>query len=321
MRIEQGIISSTCAPDPVPWAAVLPTQYDGNTALPLCLFLHGGTGSHRDLIGLGSLFEAWFSSGALPPMVVATAGTGPLDYYLDFPDGSKRWETFLATEFLSQMRGRFAVGTDRASTLLAGMSMGGLGALKIAFADPELFHAVAVLEPTIEPSLDTATTTGRNRYFFYPGNGPAILTGPDRDPALVAANNPANRAIDNADAIRDSGLAIYIDAADHDTLNLMDGAEFLHRVLWDLDISHEYHLVRGADHVGASVVPRLSEAFGFLGESLGPAVPDPAAAGLRSQLRSLWEAAAESDPTMHRRYGRLLTAPSTRLSAGATKAD
>jgi len=305
MRVEESTVRTRCAPEPVPYAVVLPAAYDTSKALPLCVFLHGGTGSHTDLVGLQRLFEAWFSSGALPPMVIACASTGPLDYYLNFPDGSRRWETFITEDFLTHLRETYKVDPAPASTLLAGMSMGGMGALKIAFARPEAFHAVAALEPTIEPSLDTTTITLRNRFFFSPGNGPAILTGDDRDPALVAANNPANRAVANAEAIRESGLAIYFDVGDDDCLNLMDGAEFLHRTLWDLDISHEYHLVRGADHVGASVVPRLSEAFGFLGASLARPVPDPAAAGLRTQLAPLWEAGASVDPTMARRFGPL----------------
>ena len=87
----------------------------------------------------------------------------------------------------------------------------------------------------------------RNRLHHSAG-GPPQLIGPSRDPSLWEANNPANRARANADQIRDSGLAIYLEAADRDFLNAHDGAEFLHNVLWDLDLSHEYHLVRGADH-------------------------------------------------------------------------
>ena len=33
-----------------------------------------------------------------------------------------------------------------------------------------------------------------------------------------------------------------------DFLNVHDGAEFPHRVLWDLDLWHEYRLVRNTDH-------------------------------------------------------------------------
>jgi S-formylglutathione hydrolase len=48
------------------------------------------------------------------------------------------------------------------------------------------------------------------------------------------------------------------------------GTEFVHRVLFDAGISHEYRLVKGADHVGASLVPRSLDAFAFIGRQLNP---------------------------------------------------
>jgi S-formylglutathione hydrolase len=94
------------------------------------------------------------------------------------------------------------------------------------------------------------------------------VVGDNRDPALFESNNPANRAVANAAVIRESGLAIYLEVGDEDALNLHDGTEFLHRVLWDLDIPHEYHLVRWADHVGPTLEPRLGEAMRWLGSVL-----------------------------------------------------
>jgi S-formylglutathione hydrolase len=35
-------------------------------------------------------------------------------------------------------------------------------------------------------------------------------------------------------------------------------------VLWELDLSHEYHLVRGADHGGPTMRPRLRTMFAWL---------------------------------------------------------
>ena len=70
--------------------------------------------------------------------------------------------------------------------------------------------------------------------------------------------------MDNAEDIRRSGLDIYLEVGDEDLLNLQDGAEFLHRILWDQDIPHEYHQVRWADHGGPSVNERLAEALCFL---------------------------------------------------------
>jgi S-formylglutathione hydrolase len=82
---------------------------------------------------------------------------------------------------------------------------------------------------------------------------------------VFAANNPANRAIANATEIRKHDLAIYLECGDDDFINVHDGAEYLHRVLWDLDISHEYRLTRGADHVGPTLIPRMREAYLWLG--------------------------------------------------------
>ena len=69
--------------------------------------------------------------------------------------------------------------------------------------------------------------------------GPRELLGATRDAALFESNNPASRACANAAFIRESGLAIYLEVGGDDFLNAHDGTEFLHRVLWDLEIAHE----------------------------------------------------------------------------------
>jgi len=68
---------------------------------------------------------------------------------------------------------------------------------------------------------------------------------------------------------------------------LFEGSEFLHRVLYDAGITHEYHLVRGADHLGRSVRPRSMEALQFLTRALIPPGPDPAAEHTRKALSVL----------------------------------
>jgi S-formylglutathione hydrolase len=184
--------------------------------------------------------------------------------------------------------------------------MGGYGALKSAFARPALFAAVAAVSPMIEPALDASAVRLRNRY-HYPAEVPQALLGPDRDPALYRADHPAARAQRNAAALRESGLPIYVDAAGDDALHAHDGAEHLHRVLWDLDLAHEYRLRRDSDHVGPDLLARLQDAFRWVGERLSPAVSDPAIdygrAALRAQLEPLRREAALRDPTFTRRCG------------------
>ena len=53
-------------------------------------------------------------------------------------------------------------------------------------------------------------------------------------------------------------------------LYLHEGTEFLHRILFDAGVGHEYRLVRGAEHVGPSLYPRLADAIGFIGRQIDP---------------------------------------------------
>jgi len=139
-----------------------------------------------------------------------------------------------------------------------GGSMGGFGALKLAFRHPEKFAAVAVFEPAIDAALEPSHLTFRNHKWAQSAGGQAgdlirqMWGGdaPEYDSLHYRLHNPASIANDNAVSIKESNLKIYIDVGDRDCLNLHDGAEFLHRVLWDHGIEHEYHLIHGADHVG-----------------------------------------------------------------------
>jgi S-formylglutathione hydrolase len=145
--------------------------------------------------------------------------------------------------------------------------MGGHGTLKIAFSRPDQYLAIAALEPAIEPGFTRDQSPRRSQIYIAQGVSMELL-GESASPALSEANSPAARLKQNADAIRASGMSIYLECGDNDALNLHDGTEFLHRTLWDLDISHEYHLVKDADHVGPSILERMSEAFRFLSQAI-----------------------------------------------------
>jgi S-formylglutathione hydrolase len=315
-------LSSQHLPAPVPYAVLAP---DCEEPPPLCILLLGGGGTRESLFDLQPLFDRWWTEGTVPPMIVATPTAG-LDYYMEDPAGPIRWDSFLAGDFLPHLR---SVCNVSQSTVMAGISGGGYGALKLAFARPHLFAAVAAMQPMLEPGLRESDVGPRNRLHHSAG-GPPRLIGPARDPSLWESNNPANRVRANAQQLRDSNLAIYLEAGDTDFLNAHDGAEFLHRALWDLDLSHEYHLVRGADHGGPTMRPRLHAMFAWFGSLWNSAPLDAAAeqtatawlqsgmqgkppAGatatrafvdfLRAGFEPLRTQAALSDPTTSRRFG------------------
>jgi S-formylglutathione hydrolase len=222
-------------------------------------------------------------------MVIVTPSAGR-SFYMDYRDGSQKWESFIIGPFLEHLREKFKVSRERNGTLLFGISMGGMGVLRLGFKYPDKFAGLAAIEPGIDPAFSWKDVKPRNR-FWRSDELMESIYGKPFDYAYWEANNPASIAVAQATKIRASGLGVYIECGDADSFNLHEATEFLHRVLWDNRIPHEYHLVRGADHVGRTIPARSREGLEFLARILNPPPPDPEAENLRRRLapmKRLW---------------------------------
>jgi S-formylglutathione hydrolase len=289
-QLVESKIETKLLPGPVEFNVLLPDGYDtAKEPLPLLFFLHGGGGDRSFLTRMRVIVDDMWKEGTLPKMVVVTPSAGR-SFYMDYKDGSQKWESFIVGPFLEHIRQTYKVTRERKGTLLFGISMGGLGGLRLAFKYPDRFEAVAALEPGIDPALKWKDVKPRNRFW----RGEALMEtifGKPFDEAYWEANNPASICLANADKIRALGLGVYIDAGDLDSFNLHEATEFMHRIMWDNKIPHEYHLVRGADHVGRTIRPRATEALEFLTRVLKPPPVDPEAEALKKQLEPMKRAA------------------------------
>lgn len=258
-------------------SVLLPPEFqpERDSDLPLLIWLHGGGGDRQQLVQTKRYIDEFFEQKVIPRMVFVSFSSSAFSGFL----GS--WETFIEDELPTAIAIRYQTRTDRNGVMIGGISMGGYGALKSAFRNPTRFLAVGAMEPSIEPTLTELPNFTRNTWT----RGPA--------PPLQPTDKPARQVHENAAAIRNSGLNIYIECGDEDYLNLHDGAEFLHRVLWDNDIRHEYHLVRWADHVGVSMPSRLNELFTFFAQSLAGGRADPVLLPINEKERRLLSQVSE----------------------------
>lgn len=261
-------VETAHVPGPVDVAVYLPAGYDAKRAqsYPLIIQLHGGGGSSANLTGMAETLEDGIKRGLVPPSVSVMPSAGR-SFYMDYRDGSQKWETFVVEDLLAWTRKSYNVPKGREGTLITGISMGGMGSLRIAFKHPDLFQAVASMEPGIEPALAFKDVKLRDRFWRDDALMQSIY-GKPVDEAYWAANNPATIA--SADPKRLVGLGIYLEAGDQDMFFLHHGTEFVHRILFDNGISHEYRLVKGAEHVGPSIAPRFLDALAFFGRVLNP---------------------------------------------------
>ena len=280
-QLVEGKFDSDLIPKSMEYAVLLPEGYGemkGN--LPLLYLLHGGGGEGPRMLSMTQqLFEQVWTDGRLPTLVVV-APSVTRSFYMDFRDGTQKWEQLLIGSFLSHMRKNYHVGQGREGLLACGISMGGMGALRLGFKYPELFTGIAALEPGIEPALSFKDIQFEDRFWRSDRLFEAIF-GKPVDEEYWARNNPASIAVRDAERIRASKLGIYLECGDEDSFGLHRGTEFLHRILSDNGILHEYHLVRGADHLGQTLGYRIQEALEFLGKLINPPPPDPVVENLR----------------------------------------
>ena len=271
-RFELAELDTELLSAPLEYAALTPGG--DREGLPLLYLLHGGGGSRDFLEQARPWIEAAWADGSLPRCVVVTPSVSR-SFYMNYRDGSERWEDAVVGPLLDHVRDQYGASSAQEDTALTGVSMGGMGGLRIAFKHPEKFGAVAALEPGIEPVLSFADIAVEDRFWRDDALFERIYGSPV-DEEYWKANNPANIALADPERLARSGLAIYLECGDKDRFGLDRGTEFLHRVLYDQRVSHEYRLVRGADHIGASLPARFADAFAFLGRVFEPPPPDPA---------------------------------------------
>ncbi len=288
--ISTSLVTKKLPSGVLQYAVWEPPGYTPGQAVPLIISLHGGGGSQDYLESVLPTISKTMAAGAFPAAIWSTPSAGR-SFYMNTKDGTALWETVIVDEYIPALMRRYGI-TDRHNVVLIGVSMGGMGGLRIAFKYPEQFGAVAVLEPAIEAALRWADVTPSDT-FYREGIYPTIFGDPV-DPVYWAANHPT--AIANADPRALDDLNIYFEVGDLDDLRLYRGAEFLHRVLFDHGVKHEYRLVRGADHVSSAfMMKRFTNLLGFVDRHFNPVTQ-----GLRSQAIkkafSLWSGSAELVP-------------------------
>ena len=266
--IAYHVLASSHVPGEPGVAIYAPPGYDAGRAepYPLLLLLHGGNGTEKDLAFFKTVFDNEIAAGRLPPLIIATP-SGRRSLYMDFRDGAERWESFILFDVLPFLRRSAHVSRGRELTFIGGWSMGGLGSLRIAFKHPELFAAVAALEPAVEPAVEWKGV-GPHTRFWRPEEVLHPIFGNPVDGEYWMQNNPASIASRAPDRLL--GLGIYLEVGDQDMLYLYEGAEFLHRVLFDARLAHEYRLVHGAEHIGPSLLQRMADALGFIARQISP---------------------------------------------------
>jgi S-formylglutathione hydrolase len=134
-------------------AVYLPPGYSESTArrYPVLYLLHGIFGGYTDWTkywNLKGAMDDMIRAGAKPYIVVMPNGSNRLGggFYMDSPV-SGNWESFLLHELVPRIDHDFRTVSAVNSRGVAGHSMGGFGALRLAMRHPEIFGSVYAMSP------------------------------------------------------------------------------------------------------------------------------------------------------------------------------
>jgi S-formylglutathione hydrolase FrmB len=262
-RIECSALKSEILKRSVRYCVVLPESYSSQRSpqsFPILYFLHGLGNNEQTLFNSGgwNVIQDLRQQHKIGDFFVV-APEGGRTFFINSADGKVRYSDFFLKEFMPYIEKKYPVRMERKARGAAGISMGGYGALRFAFAYPELFGSVSA-----ESAALIAATPNQLNAAIHSGTPLGNLLGPvfghPIDQAHWRANDPFVLTRKNAAGLRKT--AIYFNCGRNDDLGFEKGAEALHRELQAEGVLHEYHLYAG-DHSLEYFLAHLGEVMEF----------------------------------------------------------
>jgi S-formylglutathione hydrolase FrmB len=275
-RIDCSALNSRILKRAVHYCVYLPSGYEASAnehparRYPILYFLHGLGDNEQTLFNSGgwTLLDDLRSHHQMGDFLIV-APEGRRSFYINSADGADRYSDFFLTEFLPQIEGKYRVRAGRPGRAISGISMGGYGALRFAFAHPELFSAAsaqsAALITQSPQELDAAGQTGAPLTGVL---GPVF--GKPIDVKHWNENNPLALAKVNAVGLRK--MAIYFNCGQDDNYGFEKGATALHDELVKEHVKHEYHAYPG-DHSLTYFLSHFAEVMEFHSRAFGMQPP------------------------------------------------
>ncbi len=222
-HIDTVEIYSPAMHKPIPCLVITPTDYSVlGQSYPTLYLLHGWSGN----------YDGWRKDAAQLPvladrykMIIVCPDGGYDSWFLDSPvDSTVRYETHVGREVVDYVDHYYHTRAVRTGRAIAGLSMGGHGALSIAIRHPEVFGAVG----SICGGLDLRPFRKNNW----------DLQGVLGDPDTQWKNWEDYSVVNLVPRLKNADLQVIIDCGLSDFF--IEPNREMHRRLVEAKIPHEY---------------------------------------------------------------------------------
>lgn len=228
----------------IKYSVYLPSEYDSSARSYPVLYLFHGLGNNENAwIQFGDmkrLMDGMYAKESIVPMIVVMPNAGN-SWFIDDIDAEYPFETMFINEFIGHIESKYRTRSEKKFRALGGLSMGGYGALILAFKNPDLISSIFSLSPGIwtDESIQTLSNEDYLRTF-----GDIYTTNPDdriTDRWKAHSIHHQARVRSSSDL---SKVKYYITSGDDDAGISVATAE-LHIILKNKNVPHEYRVYNG----------------------------------------------------------------------------
>jgi len=204
------------------YIAALPDPLVSGKKYPVLYLLHGATGNYRDWIDKTTVTQALENRD----MIVVMPDGDRYSWYLDSPVKSEsRYDMAISRDLVNDVDSRFPTISDRSGRGIAGLSMGGHGALSLAAKHPEVYSSASSMSGILNVS-DHPGKWGLNDIL---GLQPESLM-----------NWRSNSVLFLADRFTTADVALLFDTGVGDNTGAVEDNRRTHEALANRKIAHLY---------------------------------------------------------------------------------
>ena len=229
VKMQDVVFHSSALQRDMDYRVILPASISAGKKLPVIYLLHGGGGGFRDWSNysdLAQIAERGF-------IVVMPEGNS--SYYTNSAGKPQdKYEDYIVQDLILDVEKRFPAAVGRENRAIAGVSMGGYGAIKIALRHPDLFFFSGGLSPAVDVPTRPFSIKRISQWHFH-----SSIFGPSGS-ATRRENDPFALAYS-----ADPKIAPYLYFVCGDQEGLLPANRNLAALLTRQQIPSEFHIVRG----------------------------------------------------------------------------
>jgi putative tributyrin esterase len=234
VRFQSKLVNTT-----LPYNVILPADYDTSrtTRYPVLYLLHGLTGHYSDWVARTNVADY-----AAEYRMIVVMPEGNDSWYTDsVASTTDKYETYVFRELIPDVQQRYRTIEARYGRSIAGLSMGGYGAIKFGLKSPANFIFAASMSGAFGVTRFTAKEMDAANW----GDSLKLFGAPDSDTRLA---NDLFALIGKVTAARINSLPyFYFDCGTEDSPLIFAFNTQLAGLMFEKKIPHEYRQLPG-DH-------------------------------------------------------------------------